>query len=349
MAKKLFRQIGLGLILLSLCSTAFAQDGTLLVANRVGGSISMIDLASKVEIARLPIGPYVPHEVDVSPDGRWALTTEYGPNSDPGRHLVLIDIVNARIVGRIDLGENSRPHTALFLPDSRHAVATMQDSDQLALVDTFTLEILRTYPTGGREGHMVRLSPDGSIAYVASRGGDGHLSVVYLDEDRAPTVILTGAGAEGLAVSPDGSEVWVSNRLESTISIIDTGSMSVVDQIDARQYAGRIEISESGHVAVPNGGGGQIVPQYARIYDLQSREVLREVAIRDGEPGAGNFGIFIHGETLFVSDPTTKNIQVFDMTSMNEPEELAFGMAGPDGMAWSPFRVRPLEQYRPEQ
>lgn len=344
MIKRIFRRFCQAVVLLSLCAGSFAQEGTLLVANRVGGSISMIDLATKVEIARLPIGPFVPHEVHVSPDGRWALTGEYGPNPAPGRHVVLIDIVNARIVGRIDLGPDSRPHTALFLPDSRHALATMQDSDELALIDTWTLQVVRTYATGGREGHMVRISPDGSRAYVTSRGAEGTLSVIYLDQDRPPTVIPTGAGAEGLAVSPDGSEIWVSDRLDSTISIIDADSLQVVGQIEARPLAGRIEMSAAGRVAVPNGASGSMLPQYARIYDLESREVLREIPIRDGEPGAGNFGIFIRGEQLFVSDPTLKNIQIFDMEAMAEPEVLAFGIAGPDGMDWSPFRVFPLEQ-----
>lgn len=343
MTNKLFRQLGLQLILLGLCSTVFAQDGTLLAANRVGGSISFIDLATEFEIARLPIGPIIPHEVHVSPDGRWALTTEYGPNSNPGRHVVLIDIVNTQIMGRIDLGPESRPHTALFLPDSRHAVATMQDSDQLALIDTATLRVVKTFPTGAREGHMVRISPDGSRAYVTSRGNEGHLSVIYLDEDRAPTVIETGAGAEGLAVSPDGSEIWVSNRLQSDISIIDADTLEIVDVIDARPLAGRIEISAEGLVAVPNGGGGEVVSQYARIYDLQSREILREAAIRDGAAGSGNFGIFIRAGHLYVSDPVEQNIQVFDMNSMAAPKVLAYGISGPDGMDWSPLRVGVLE------
>ena len=102
-------------------SSAMALEGTLLVANRAGGSISLIDLATRLEVARLPIGPVIPHEVAVSPDGRLAMTGEYGPNGGPGRNVVLIDIPNARILGRIDLGPNSRPHTALFHPDGERA------------------------------------------------------------------------------------------------------------------------------------------------------------------------------------------------------------------------------------
>ena len=69
-----------------------------------GGSISFFELATRVEIARLPVGPIVPHEVAVSPDGRSALTSEYGRNDHPGRHLIVIDVRGAHISGRIDLG-----------------------------------------------------------------------------------------------------------------------------------------------------------------------------------------------------------------------------------------------------
>ena len=45
---------------------SMALDGTLLVANRAGGSITLFDLITEVEIARISIGPVIPHEVHVS-------------------------------------------------------------------------------------------------------------------------------------------------------------------------------------------------------------------------------------------------------------------------------------------
>lgn len=322
-------------------SAAAQQQGTLVVANRAGGSISLIDLPTGFEVARLPIGPTIPHEAAVSPDGRYALTGEYGPNDAPGRHIVLIDIVEARIVGRIDLGPRSRPHTALFHPDGQHAVATMQASDRIALVDLTSMRVVRTYETGGREGHMVRLAPDGRRAYVTSRGAQGTLSVIFLDEDRDPVVIDTGPGAEGLAVSPDGSEVWVANRQEETISVVDTEALEVVAEIPSRPYAGRVEIGRDGLAVAPNGGGGgEPVPQYLRVFDVAERRMVAEVPLRDARPQAGNFGALIHGRSVFVSDPGEGTIRIFDLDALTEPAVvLATAHERPDGMAWSPLRV----------
>ncbi|MDD9996893.1 MAG: hypothetical protein OXQ89_04030 [Rhodospirillaceae bacterium] len=326
-------------LLLCWCPTAASQDGTLVVANRTGGSISFIDMPTGVEIARVPIGPIIPHEVAVSPDGTKALTGEYGPEDDHGSHIVLIDVATASIDARIDLGPGSRPHTPLFLPDGRHAVATMQESDQLALVDLETRTVVRTYPTGGRDGHMARLSPDGSRAYVTSRGAEGTLSVIFLDEDRAPVVIPTGAGAEGLDVSADGREIWVANRREETISVIDAESLEVVATLESRPFSGRIEMGPDGYAIVPNGGGRAApVPRYVRLWNVNTRTLITEVPL-PGEPFEGNFGALIHNGMAFVADPGEGLINVFDLDGLGSHRVLIDNHDSPDGMAWSPLRV----------
>ena len=325
--------------------TALALEGTLLVANREGGSISFFDLATEREIARVPIGSAIPHEVAISPDGRWAVAGEYGPNGSPGPRLIVIDIVNARVMGRIDLGPASRPHDMVFLPDSRRAVATMQDSDMLALVDALALEVLRTYPTGGREGHMVRLSPDGSRAYVTSRGAEGTLSVIYLEEDIEPTVIEAGPGAEGLTVTADGAEVWVLNRQETTISVIDAQSLKVVEEVSSHTFAGRAEALEGGQVAVVNGMGGQIVGGYLRLYDAESRAVSHDLLIPGNQSGTGGYGLLVHGKVVFLTTRSGGSVLVYDLEDEDPdaPFTLATGHEGPDGMAWTPLRLNVFE------
>lgn len=314
-------------------------DGTLLVTDRASGSIAFIDLATRTEVARVPVGEIIPHEVAVSPDGSMALTSEYGPNDQPGRHVILMDVATASTVARIDLGPDSRPHTALFLPDGRHAVATMQDSDQLALIDLETETVLRTYATGGREGHMVRLSPDGSRAYVSSRLGDGTLSVIFLDEDRAPVVIETGPGAEGIDVSADGSEIWVANRQEETISVIDAESLEIVETLDSRRFTGRIEMGPDGFAISPNGGGGGgPVPQYLRLWDVGSRSLLTEVSLGD-EPRGTAFGVLIHDGLAFVGDRGAGEVLTFSLDGLSDREVLVSDFGDPDGMAWTPVRV----------
>lgn len=170
-------------------------------------------------------------------------------------------------------------------------------------------------------------------------------SVIFLNEERAPVVIETGPGAEGLSVTPDGSEVWVANRAVESISIIDTASLEVVATIDSRPFAGRIEMGPDGRAIVPNGGGGGApVPQYLRLFDVKARKMLTEVPLRDGRPRDGNFGVLIHDGLAFASDPGAGTIQTFDLDTMSKREVLVTNHEAPDGMAWTPVRVNVMTQ-----
>lgn len=336
-------------LLLATSSNVSSQGahGTLLVANRTGGSISLFDLDSGIEMARVPIGTAIPHEVAVSPDGRLALTGEYGPNDVPGRHLIVIDVAEGRLVARIDLGPKSRPHSAVFLPDGRRAVVTLEQSDRIALVDLVDRRVLRTYPTGGREGHMLRVSPDGARAFVTSRGAEGTLSVISLAGEAPPVVIQTGAGAEGLAVTPDGREVWVVNRVARTISIVDTGSLTVLQTIDVMPDARRAEVSRSGRVLVPHGGTDAAPAQYLSVYDARSRALVNRLAMHEGRKGPGGFGIHVVGERAYVSDRADRAVFSIDLADLKTRRTLATGHDDPDGLAVSPVRVAVLEPSRP--
>ncbi|MDE0082029.1 MAG: hypothetical protein OXT72_05215 [Gammaproteobacteria bacterium] len=334
----------LTLLLAAFLLSAFAEvhaqsTGTLVVANRRGGSVSFFDLEAGLEVGRLPVGPRIPHEAAVSPDGRRVLVGEYGGGANHGRHLIVIDLPGVRELGRIDLGARSRPHSAAFLPDGRHAVATMEESDRLALVDLDALEVVRTYPTGGREGHMVRVSSDGGRAYVTNRGAEGTLSVIFLDEEREPVVIPAGEGAEGVAVSPDDAEVWVANRIANTISVIDTGTFAVAATIEAPPDARRVEMSPTGRVLVPNAAEGGSLAQY----DLATRELVVNTRIRE-EGESGSAGILAVGALAFISDRSDDAILLYDLEAPGVRRILTTDHDAPDGIAWSPLRVAAFEE-----
>lgn len=322
------------LVCAALPAAAADLDGTLLVVNRPAGvgSVSMIDMPTGAEVARLPIGPAVPHEIAVSPDGRFAVTGEYGSGDAPGRRVVVIDVVDARIAGYIDLGPMSRPHSFAFLPDGRRAVATMENSDRIALVDLPTLAVVKTFPTGGREGHMVRVSPDGAWAWVASRGAEGTVSAISLREDVPPVVIAAGAGAEGLAISPDGTEVWVLNRRAATVTIVNTVSRSVSATLATAGGGGRAAISAGGRVLVTGGDAA------LSVYDQGSRRLIASLPVpADGTAGAA--GIDVFGEIAFVADRVAGSLAVYKLPDLSRITLLAEGRPTPDGVGYSPLRV----------
>ncbi len=323
-----------------------AQDlsGTLVVANRSGGSISFIDLPTGIEMARHPIGPRVPHELAISPNGRIALSSEYGTGDNPGTTVFVFDVPSATLIGEIDLGPDSRPHSMDFLPDGRRAVVTMERVGAVALVDVFDRRIIDVFPAGGSDNHMVRVSPDGSTAYASGRGGAGTLSIIDLTGERDTVVVQTGAGAEGLAVSPDGSEVWVANRNANTVSVVDTRRRRVAATIEDQGFPGRIEISAAGRVLIPAGSApGQPAAQVLRIFDVASDRLIAEQVVREAV-GAGGFSIHIAGELAFAADRGTNRLLIFDLDDFPASSVLIEGHDGPDGLVYSPLRMNVLNQ-----
>ncbi len=211
--------------------------------------------------------------------------------------------------------------------------------------------VARTIPTGGRESHMVRLSPDARRAYVTSRLEEGTLSIIDLEGDSPTRVLETGAGAEGLAVTPDGREVWVLDREAGTISIVDTARSVVIERVSSRKQSNRIAISSAGEAVVTNGTSGESVVQYVNLLDVRARTRKgKEVPLRGGQPAEGAFGIWIQDRTAFISDTNGGRVLAYDLDELDgEPRLLISGLEKerPDGMGWSPVRVEAKAPTRP--
>ena len=81
------------------------RDGKRLVAtNKRGQSVSVIDIASGRELARIPTKRPVVHGVAMSPDDRYAFVSVEGIGSAPGT-LEVIDLRSLQSVAQVDLGQ----------------------------------------------------------------------------------------------------------------------------------------------------------------------------------------------------------------------------------------------------
>jgi DNA-binding beta-propeller fold protein YncE len=81
------------------------RDGRLLIAtNKRGQSVSVVEIASGRELARVPTKRPVVHGVAVSPDNRYAFISVEGIGSAPGT-LEVIDLVALKSVAQVDVGQ----------------------------------------------------------------------------------------------------------------------------------------------------------------------------------------------------------------------------------------------------
>lgn len=321
-------------------------SGTLLVLNKSGDSVSLLDALSGAHLRDLPTGR-APHEVAVSPDGLTAVISDYGPAGAPGRTLTVLDLRAGRVSGTIDLGEHGRPHGLQFLRDGRLLAVTAEGSGQVLLVDVRAGQVLRGVATGQQVSHMLVLDRE-DRAWVANIGS-GSVSVVDLRRGELLATIATGAGAEGIDITPDGREVWVGNREADTLTVLDTATRTVKAELPCAAFPIRVKITPDGRRALVScAESGQV-----QVFDTATRRriasidlALTPVEATDGRLFADRFagspvpvGLLVDptGERAWVASTNADIVTQLDLVRLQVACRLKAGRE-PDGLGWTPLQ-----------
>ena len=114
-----------------------------------------------------------------------------------------------------------------FSPDGRTAIASCEFDGSLLRIDMTpgAEKVLARIVVGGMP-QDVKLSPDGSIYYVADMKKNG-VHVIDGSGFKEIGFLPTGKGAHGLYPSRDGTKLYVSNRMEGSVSVIDFATRRV--------------------------------------------------------------------------------------------------------------------------
>ncbi|MEM8695716.1 MAG: YncE family protein [Pseudomonadota bacterium] len=275
----------------------------LLTGNKGEDTVSLIDMDSGAELARLQTGSQ-PHEIAISPDGQRAAVVAYG-----GTTIDIIDVAAATISQTIDIAPNSRPHGLLWLADNR-LVATTEGSDTLTVVDMSDAGV-SAMATGGEGSHMVAVSPDARRAYVTNMRS-GTVSVLELATGTLLATWEAGEMPEGLAVSSDGATLWVADRANATLFAFDTASGERIAEIAVGQFPIRVAISPDGATVVTS----NLMSGNLSLIDAASRTVSRTIPVSSS---AGTRQVTIlfseDGGTLYVAETGRNRIAAVDMES----------------------------------
>ncbi len=322
--------------------TAFGQ--TLLVGNKSDHTVDIIDLATGRSVATLPTG-VGPHEIAVSPDTSTAVVTDYGTREQPGSTLTVIDLESRQVARTVELGEHTRPHGLAWLDDQRIAVTT-EGSKHLLVVDPHQGEILQAVETDQEISHMVAVSRPTGRAFVANIGS-GTVTVIDLAAGRKLRDIETGAGAEGIAVSADGGDVWVTNRAADTLSIIDAESLEIEATLPCASFPIRVALTGDGSRALVSAARSGEVIAIDTANGIETAraefhlEALPESASRlfgdrfGTSPVPVGLVIAPDGRTAWVATTQADVVVEIDAEDLSVKRLLEAGRE-PDGMAYSP-------------
>jgi YVTN family beta-propeller protein len=334
--------------------TGGAPAGTLVVLNKSDATVSLVDPADGRVLRTAPTG-VGPHEAAVSPDGRVLVVCDYGA-AEPGSTLHVYDLDPFAPRGTVDLGEHRRPHGIVF-EDAGHVLVTAEATRSLLRVDVAAGRVVGRIDTGQETSHMVALDPRRRRAYVASIAS-GTVAAIDLDADAVLAQIATGAGTEGLDVTPDGGEVWAANRAEDTLSVIDAESLAVAAKIRCRGFPIRVKITPDGRQALVScaHAGGLAVLSVA-----EREEVTRIAMTLEAAPDADRrlfadrsaaslapVGILIDpsGARAWVANANADALAVVDLQAWRVVGFIATGHE-PDGMAWSALPAARVQAAAP--
>lgn len=326
---------------------AYTPEGTIIVASKSGNDVYFIDRKTGETLAVLPTG-LEPHEVEVSDDGRIAVVCNYGNRENPGNTLSVYDVQHARLDKTIDLGPHTRPHGMQWVAGTNNILVTAEGTQSLLVVDVKAGEVVQVLPTGEAVSHMVAATSDFTRAFVPSIR-TGNVAVFDLETGDLIDHIYSGAGAEGIDVSPDGAEVWVTNRADNTISIFDTQSLEMLAQLPCEDFPIRARFTPDGRrFLVSNARSGTIA-----VFDAINKLHITDIKLTppvpadtDAERYFADFedtsipiGLVIPDNyTAYVANTRSDVVSVIDLEKLeitghfeagNEPDGINFSHLSP--------------------
>lgn len=292
----------------------------LLVGEKSGALMAIIDPASMEIVARVPANPN-PHEI--ATDGAHA----YISNSR-SQAITVIDLKAQQQVEGIDLHPLGAIHSLVMAAGKLYFANEMARTIGRYDPDAKTIDWV--LGTGIPRAHMITLADDASQIFATSISG-AFAAIIERPEEEGDwmvTRVHTGPRAEGLDLSPDGRELWVANVNDSTISVIDVEAKREIDKINLpTTFSNRLKFTLDG--------------RYVLVSDLRGREVLvldaatrQEVKWIDVEGGSEGILMEPSGSRAFVAVSTAGTVVAIDLKSL-----AVVGKTGelnnPDGMAWA--------------
>lgn len=317
--------------------------------------LQIIDPVAKKVVARVPLSGH-PHQVAVSPDGKFAYVTEIASGSQwlnyptagepkstaplPEDTISVVDLVAQKEIKVINVGPGSEPHDITI--NRGKVYFTAEGYKEICRYDPATDQIDWRAGVGENRVHQIVLTKDGTKLFAANIGSDTVAALLPWDPaidvqpyslGHAPppynqTLIHVGKGPEGIAMSPDEKEVWVLTRGNGGMVIIDTSSRKVLQTIDLNTKDPlRIAFSPDGKtVLIDDAQSGDIL-----ILDAATRKEIKRIKAVGKQIHALVFRP--DGALAYAMSEADDLVGIIDMKTLELTDHISVG-PGSDGMVW---------------
>jgi YVTN family beta-propeller protein len=241
---------------------------------KVGNSISIIDITARREIKRLELGPLLrPHGI-VLANGKIYFTAEVN------RVIARYDPAQDRVDWIMGTGQ-SITHMLVVTPDGRRAYTANIVSDTVTQID-FTLPVPQQVSQiqVGKQPEGIDVSPDGREVWVG-QNGDGQISIIDTATNKVKESIKVGEVPIRIKFTPDGKRVLVSDPKAGELVVIDAATRKELKRL-------KIEGAPVGVLIAPDGGRAFIAAIQANkvmVVDLAKLEVTGTIEAGQGPDG----------------------------------------------------------------
>jgi YVTN family beta-propeller protein len=322
-----------------------ALTGTLAVVNRRDGTVSLVDLATKQITATIPVGEG-PHEVAISPDGAWAVVSNYGPTGAPGATLSLIDIAAGSVETTIPLGKHRSPHGLAWTKDGSQILATVESDSALLVIDRAGGTIAADIHLGRRGPDLIALSADSSRAFVTALGGS-NVNAVDLATQKVTSSAELPPNADGIAVRPGSDELWVASQNSDKLTVLGLSDLAPRATIASAGYPLRVRFTPDGATALAIFGKSSEL----KFFDAATRKETATIPMRvskaamRGDKGAEGYenhtvplGLSISpdGKWAFVANGGADALTIVSIAKRDVITVIFVGRE-PDGVAYTPL------------
>lgn len=242
------------------------RAATLLVSDPDNRQIVFIDTVNGERRGHAATGEG-PRIVAVSPDGRLALAGNYGSAQAAGNSVQVLDVSAAQVRSTISIAPYQRPSAIQWLPDGKRALIAVQGAKSLVLVNVQTGRIEASFGPAASTARQFAVTADGKTVFLGDPAG-GTVRKINLASGKEVAASDTSAEAQSLAISADGARLWVIDRGEDAIKVLDGSDLRLIAGLDAGNLPMGVALTPNGRYAlVSNALSADIA-----VYDTRSLE-----------------------------------------------------------------------------
>lgn len=306
-------EIFLGLAILS-SGVAAKDTGKVFVSSEKDNAMAIVDAGRGEVLGTQPLCKR-PRHMQLSPDRRQLLVA----CSDEHRVLVW-DIAGNKVTERLEVGED--PEMFDLSPDGRMLYVSNEEDSALTAFDLTTRKKVFEVKVGG-EPEGVKTSADGKLVYVTSEVA----SLVHVVDVATRKVVKNiSVGKRPRRFLLAGGELWVTNELDGTVSVIRTSDHTVQATIAFKPQGMRAEdVTPVGMALAPDGKTAYVglgKANHVAVVEVASRQVKGYVLA-----GKRAWGLAVSrdGKRLYVTNGLSDDMTLIDTTSMKGTRTVKVG------------------------